>query len=310
MTAARPTGMFSHIPDDVYHQDRVSLSSSGARLLLPPSCPAKFREYMDNDRKPKREWDFGHVAHHLVLGKGAQFAVLDPAVHGLKVDGTVSDKPTATAGWKAAAAQARARRLVPIHLDDCQKAEAMAKKVAEHPIAGPLLIDGQAEVSLYVDDPGGTGVQLRARPDWMTGPSYNRMWIVDYKTSTTANPAAFARKAADLGYHIQAAFYRLVVIALGLDESPAFVFIAQEKEPPYLVSVVEFDADAIAEGNRLARQAIDTYRRCVDNDDWPSYDGTDTVVPISLPPWAFAPKPTLADLIYAESDIDPIGTDL
>lgn len=294
-------GVYLDIADEVYHADRHSLSSSGARLLLPPSCPALFRDHMDTVQKPKRAYDFGHVAHRLVLGKGAEFSVLDPAVHGLKKDGTVADSPRATAGWKFAEEEARAFDRVPIHVDDFDKAEAMAAAVREHPVAGPLFIDGQPEVSLYAEDPGGSGVQLRARADWMTGEDYDpRLWIVDYKTSTTCNPDVFSRKAADFGYHVQAAFYRMVVIALGISADPAFVFVVQEKDPPYLVSVVEWDRDAMREGERLARQAINLYGQCVAADDWPTYPGTDVVVPISLPPWAFTPQPTISDLLSTE----------
>jgi hypothetical protein len=82
---------------------------------------------------------------------------------------------------------------------------------------------------------------------------------------------------------------------LGLCDDPVFVFIAQEKEPPYLVSVVEFDAEAIAEGHRLNRQAIDLFKRCVDTGEWPGYD--DGITPISLPPWAFKSKQTIGDML-------------
>lgn len=299
MSEPVPSGVYGHISDTAYHQDRHSLSSSGARLLLPPSCPAKFREAMDRPRKPKREFDFGHVAHHLILGKGAEFAILDPEVHGMKGDGTVAANPRATAAWKAAEAEARDRDLVPIHVDDYRKAQAMAAKVHAHPVAGPMFVDGQAEVSLYADDPV-TGVQLRARPDWMTGAAYdpNRLWIVDVKTTTTEHPDEFARKATGFGYHVQAAFYLRVARLLGMDAEadPMFVFVAVEKEPPHLVSVVAYDEESLAEGDRLTRQAIDLYARCVADQDWPSYTGTDAIVPISLPRWA------LRDGIQADAD--------
>ena len=48
---------------------------------------------------------------------------------------------------------------------------------------------------------------------------------------------------------------------LELDPQAAFVFVAVEKEPPYLVSVTEWDGEAMQEGALLMRQAIDTYAR-------------------------------------------------
>lgn len=282
------------LSDQEYHSDRASLSSSGARLLLPPGCPAKFKERMDCPPKPSRVFDFGHLAHSLVLGKGAEFTVLDPEIHGLTKDGSVAANPRATATWKAAESEARESGRVPVHVDEYAKATAMAARILTHPMAGPLFQEnGRAEVSIYADDPV-TGVRLRARPDWMFDD--NRLVLVDYKTTVTARPDDFARKAADYGYHQQGAWYIDVAALAGLGDDAAFVLVAQEKEPPYLVSVLEFDAEAIEEGRRRNRQAIDLYARCVERDEWPSYPGTDDIVSISLPPWAIGGGPTIADL--------------
>ncbi|WP_454232072.1 PD-(D/E)XK nuclease-like domain-containing protein [Mycolicibacterium fortuitum] len=294
MTSPTADGMYRHVDEDTYHADRGSLSVSGAKLLLPPSCPAKFRYAMDNERKPKKEWDFGHVAHHLVLGKGAEFTVLDPAVHGLKADGSVSEKPALTTKWKDAAKDARARGQVPISLADFTKAELLAAKVLAHPVAGPLFRDGDAEVSLYHTDPE-TGVQKRGRVDWLE-PNGD---IDDAKTSTTANPAELITKFWKLSYFMQAAWYIDLVVALGIAENPRFRFVVVEKEPPFAVTVVEYDDQAIAEGRRLNRQAIDLYARCRDRGEWPGYADNE-VVTISLPGWVVRQAEIEADQQEAE----------
>lgn len=275
--SAAVVGVFDDIPEEVYHGDRGSLSVSGAKLLLPPSCPAKFKWQLDNARAPKKVWDFGHVFHRIILGKGGDFFILDPAVHGLKKDNTIADSPAQTAGWKQAAAEARERGETPIHIDDFRRAQAMVASVLNHPEAGPIFDEGLAEQSLYWVDPV-TGVQLRGRTDWLRPGE-----IADPKTSLTANPVELKRKFWSLGYFQQAAWYRDLVIALGVDENPRFRFIAVEKEPPHVVTVVEYDDDAIAEGRRLNRLAIETYARCRDADVWPGY--SDTTVSLSLPGW-------------------------
>src|SRR5512135_3837265 len=61
------------LPADVYHADPVptgSLSSSGARLLLPPSTPAHFRWAREHPRPSTPAMDFGRAAHRIVLGVG------------------------------------------------------------------------------------------------------------------------------------------------------------------------------------------------------------------------------------------------
>jgi hypothetical protein len=50
------------------------------------------------------------------------------------------------------------------------------------------------------------------------------------------------------------------------------------------VSVIELDTEAITEGRRLMREAIDTLARCTETGVWPAYG--DDVTLISLPAWA------------------------
>lgn len=272
VTIPPDNGAFTGVDNESYHADTTSLSASGAKLLLPPSCPAKFRQRMDGPREYKQVFDFGTVAHGLVLGEGCDFVAIDAPDYRTKAAQAERDK-------------IRKDGKTPILQSELDRATEMAAAVYLHPLAGELLsANGQAEVSWYADDPA-TGIRLRARPDWKTE-AYEpgRLWIIDYKTAATAAPKDFARRAADFGYHMQAAWYQNVAQLLG-HRNPRFVFIAQEKEPPYLVSVVEFDDEAIEEGARLVRQAIDTYAHCMETGKWPGYD--EGITQMSLPPWKF-----------------------
>lgn len=303
MTVPTTDGIHRTVDEADYHADRGSLSVSSAKLLLPPSAPSKFHEVMTNGQKPKKVWDFGHVAHHLVLGKGAEFKVLDPAVHGLKADGSPSDKPTATANWRKSADDARARGLVPIHIDDHTKAVKMAAKVRDHPIAGPLFAEGDAEVSMYHTDPE-TGVRLRGRVDWfqLNGD------IDDYKTSTTVNTDELTRMFYKLSYFMQAAWYIDLAIAIGASTNPVFRFVVQEKEPPFDVAVIRYDDESIEEGRRRNREAIRLYVECMESGRWPG-PADDSEVVISLPGWAF-PRPQTVGEYLADSyiyDVDPLS---
>lgn len=272
-------GIHDGIPNAAYHADDA-LSMSAAKLLLPPSCPALFRWVRDNGQKPKRVWDFGSLAHTLVLGEGEDIIVLDPAVHGLKKDGTPADNPRSTDMWRQAESAARKAGKLPVHIDDYTKARAMADKVLAHPVAGPLFTGGgQAEQSIWWTDET-TGVQLRCRPDWI--PAGGGV-LVDYKTSVTANPAVLQRKWHDLAYRMQDAWYRSGYAAVTGEPCRDFVFVAQEKAPPYLVSVLRFDADAVADGARMMRRAVTLFADCTDSGQWPGY--TDTAVALSLPAW-------------------------
>jgi hypothetical protein len=262
------TGVHGGISDQEYHADRTSLSASGAKLLLPPSCPAKFKQNMDHPPKPKPEYTFGHAAHRLVLGKGAEIVEVDAPDWRSKAAREIRDQAC--------------NGVAPMLTHELSAARAMADAVKSHPVAGPLFTGGHAEASLVAVDPK-TGVKLRSRPDYMR-PRGNRLVLTDLKTSTTADRDSFARKAFGFKYHLQAAFYTRVATLLKLDSDPAFIFVVVEKEPPHLVSIVEWDVPSMAEGHRLMAEAIRIYAECTEANTWPGYPTE--IQPISLPLWA------------------------
>lgn len=279
--SVRPDGVHPGVPDDEYHADITALSSSGARLLLPPSAPELFRHKLDGERKPKREFDFGQIAHRLLLGDGARFEVLHPEVVGLKADGTLAANPRATAGWKQAEQDARDAGRVPVHADDFAKAEAMVSAVRRHPQAGPLFADGTPELSLFATHPE-TGVRLRARPDWTIGYHGTPTLFVDFKTTVCAEPNEFARKGSGFGYHIQAAFYLHVARLVGMNVD-RFLFVACEKTAPHMVSVVEYNGDDLDAADQLVTQAIHTFAECSRRNVWPGYPPV--IHTMRVPPW-------------------------
>ena len=60
--------------------------------------------------------------------------------------------------------------------------------------------------------------------------------IVDIKTTVDASPSGFDKQVWQYGYGIQDAFYRRVCSLAGLDVDD-FIFVAVEKQPPYVVAV-------------------------------------------------------------------------
>lgn len=276
VTVPPEDGVYDGIPDHVYHGDRNSLSSSGARRLI-DTCPAKFRHEQDTPRAPKKEFDQGHAAHTLVLGYGAEIREIPEDL--LASNGAVSTKEA-----KAFIAEARAAGAVPLKPDEYRTVHEMAAALLKHKIAGPLFkAEGRPEQSLYYTDPE-TGIRLRARPDWMTSPG-GRLILVDYKSTKDASPEKFIKSVRDYGYHCQDPWYVDAAKAVGLDDDPAFVFVAQEKTAPYAVSVLQLDEESVELGRRRNRKAIDLYAECVANNRWPDWDRD--VYPISLPKWAF-----------------------
>lgn len=262
------------LPADVYHSDPVeggSLSSTGARKLLSPSCPAKFRYWQQHEQAAKREFDLGHAAHAEVLGVGASLVVVDAK------------------DWRTKAAQAErdaayAAGKTPILAKEYLQVQAMVAVLRADPIASRLFSREYMtpEQTLVWRDEE-TGIWCRAMLDGLPLPGDRRMIIPDYKTTTCAEPGHIKKAIADYGYHCQASWYRDGVIAVGLDPDPAFVLIFQEKTPPYLITPVWPDDEALAIGRDRNRKARHEYARCSATDTWPGY--TTDVLPVSLPPW-------------------------
>lgn len=257
-------GVFE-LDNDTYHA-HPALSSSGARKLLPPSCPAIYRYERDHAPAAKKEYELGHAAHTLALGVGPKLVLVDR-------------ERWDTKEVKETLAAIRADGNVPLKRAEHEQVHAMAKALREHPRFGELFGDGGvAEPSLFWTDEA-TGVQCRARPDWLTPHR-----IVDYKTTTDASLGHVTSSVASYGYYIQAPWYLVGAVELDLvAEDAEFVFVFQSKTPPYLVSLVDIDEPGMRVGEARMRWALEIFRDCTDSGIWPGY--SEDIETVSLPGW-------------------------
>lgn len=263
-----PTAGVYTMPEAEYFAN-PALSCSGAKLLLPPSCPAKYKFALTHPQPPRDVFDFGHAAHKLVLGEGAEIGIV------------IADD------WRSKAArdqrdEYRAKGVTPMLHGDYQRAQAMADAVLTDPIAGPLFTNGKPEQSIKWTDER-TGTPLRARVDWLPDAG-GEMTIVDLKTCRSADPNSISRAMVTYGYALQAAWYTTAIEAIHPLARVRFAFVFVEKQEPHLITVAMPDALALQLGREQMREAIDIYRKCQANDRWPSY--ADEAVVVSLPAWA------------------------
>lgn len=264
------------IPDAVYHADPIdggSLSVSGARNLLPPSCPARYAYERQHRPTPKPEFDLGHAAHKLVLGAGAELAIIEAA------------------DWRTKAARearddAHAHGLVPLLTHQHQQVQDMAAAIRAHPIAAELFDPDrmQPERSLFWVD-AETEVWRRARIDAISTPD-DQPVLVDYKTADSGDLDHISRALWNYGYAMQADWYADGAEILGVAPAGArFLLVFQEKDPPYLVTVVEPDAPARHIGRELNRRALEIYRDCTASGVWPGHTPANDIPLVSLPGW-------------------------
>lgn len=262
-------GLYPDIKEADYRAQTDWLSVSGAKKLLPPSCPAKFKATLGvEDHKP--QFDVGKAFHTAVLGDGGEIVTVPFDSWRSKDARDMRD-----AAYEAGA--------IPLLFADAEAVLEMAAAVKAHDVA-PLLFQGGApEVSAFwVDET--TGVKCKARFDYLPEKQPDRRLIVpDLKSAVSADPGEFSRAAARYGYLLQQEHYSSALRHLGVDDDPAFLFVVVEKEPPYLVNVGQFAGD---DDRRLSAAALEKalrlYRDCLEADHWPGWPG---VTDLSLPTW-------------------------
>lgn len=234
-----------------------------------------WEKYLNPDRQPEPPnpaFIIGSAAHSLVLEPQAfvrDFAVAPEGINRRTNEGK--------AQWAAFESQAGGKTI--IDGETYRQAQAIAAAVANHPAAGPLLREGQAEVSVLASDPE-TGVAIKCRPDWLRDDG----WIVDLKTTSDASPAGFGKSVANFRYHVQAAWY-LDTMTAAYGEAPSgFIFVAVEKVAPYAVGVYRIEAEAIAMGRRHARRNLTDLVACREANRWPDFGAE--IQSLVMPRWA------------------------
>lgn len=264
-------GLYPDIPEADYHRDVVpgrSLSVSGAKLLLPPSCPAIFDYQRAHGSRGSKTMDKGTVVHGLVLGNGPEIAVLP-----------FDDRRTKA--YKQAEEAALGLGCLPMLARDYDECREIADAVLADDVAGGLFTEGDPETSMFWEDPE-FGIWLRGRMDWLT--SFGEYpTIVDFKTTADASPDHFAKSCADFGYHRQDPWYRegLAACTGCRWDQVDFVFVVVPTSPPYLVMTYRISAEDVEVGREQNRIAREHYRDCTASGVWPkwSYDITDLELP-------------------------------
>lgn len=168
-----------------------------------------------------------------------------------------------------------------VDAEHINQAFAMREAVMRHPAARAALTEHalHTEASLFWRDPE-TGVECRGRPDRIRTDGL----IVDPKTCQDASPEAFQRAAWNYGYYRQAAFYLDAWQLITGEKPPAFIFIAQESEPPFLTAVYVASPQMVELGRAEIREDLRRFAECLSSDTWPGLP--DKPQELTVPAWA------------------------
>lgn len=255
---------------------KASLTSGIARELLMCSPlhawtahPKLNPAYVSEE---KEAFDIGTAAHAFILQGETDFDVLP-----------FDDFRTKAAKEARDASRASGRTPVLAHRwRDIQlmgdTANAQLNLHEEEP--RPFGTGGQAEVTLVWQE--SNGVWCRSRLDWL----HKSGLICDYKTcSGSAHPDVWTRTMYAAGLDIQAAFYlRALKATTGVDGR--FLFVAQEINPPYALSVVGLAPDALDLARRKVDYAINLWAACLESGEFHGYPTRTAYA--EAPPWEVA----------------------
>ena len=237
--------------------------------------PEKFKYYQENPEKPTPALVFGSVVHKLLLEPetmAEEYAVA-PAV----------DKRTKDGRAEYAAFLETLGDRIEISPADLQRAIDMVEKAKATPFVAKLLEGYHEDAYRWTDE--ATGELCKIRADCVTYIGDVPV-IVDYKTAGDASLEGFTRHALRFGYDFQAGMYS-DGIEIVTGKVPRFLFIVQEKDPPYAVNVVEADEAFVLRGKDKFHELLGIYHECKETGNWYGYLGADPVIhSLLLPAWA------------------------
>lgn len=243
------------------YRKREGLASTDIKRMM--KSMAYWKYFVDNpkDEKDTPSLKFGRAYHKFMLEPydfNNEYAIMP------KIDRRTKEGKEAYAQFEK---EAEGKEI--IDEETHEKLIAMQDVLYKTPYVKKL-IAGEHEKSFFWTDEK-TGIKCKCRPDSF-GMFGKQPICLDLKTTTNAETDAFMRSALKFNYDVQAAHYTAGLEAIyGKDYS--FVFIAQETEAPYLVNVLQADDYFMANGREVRDVMLETYKKCLELDEYPAYMG-------------------------------------
>lgn len=158
--------------------------------------------------------------------------------------------------------------------EEFKQIQEMREMLLTDPNTKPYLVDienGNARTEAafcWVDKE--TGEICKCKADAIFDEGYNPT-IVDFKTCASCADGAFQRDMRNYGYLFQAGFYTDGIDLCTL-EKHSFVFIGQEKTPPYAPRLYMVDEPEIEVGKQKFHELLGKYHDCKETGCWYGYE--------------------------------------
>lgn len=232
----------------------------------------------------------GEATHVAVLEPeryARQFAVWDRTTAGGKM------APRAGQYWESFVQSNLGRTHLTPEQNRLANAIAAAVRFNEH--ANPYLESGDPEVTIEWRLPleiFPEGRAAKGRVDWFTVMDGQPV-LVGLKTARDCRHFQFSKQAANLGYHLQWAYYFDGFKAVKGREA-RLVEIVVESEPPHAVAVYRIPADIIEQGREEYWECAKALRDCEESGVWPGPASGEE--DLTLPSWAYKQDNDLNDI--------------
>lgn len=282
-----------HLPEHLYHDSHALLSKSLIQKAATPyGSMEKFHYAITAPKSPPTD--------ALTEGSALHVAVLEPDLFGSRyielpdfqsIRGITLDKQRAN--WM----QENAVGLIGLRPTQMHRIHAQSAALRNNADIRAMLRHARTEVSVAWTHRA-TGLRMRSRADFANEVVAQ---AGDLKRALHADPQRFARAADSLGYHIQDYLYTMGLRQAGLDVRN-FVFFACEPEPPYAVSLFQFEAPSRLAAESVVDRALDRIARAVESNVFPGY--TDGVMGINIPNYSLYE----AERIAAEDEAEEART--
>lgn len=278
------------LPAEAYHSDKFPQVSGSILAAIHETCPA---EWKYGEKKESAAMQFGTASHAALLEQDRFYSEfirgIDPAEYpealtttnasmekwlkerGIKCSGmdkealidaidATGESPVILARlYESHAKQAEETGATVVPAKDYDTIVKMRDALHRNDYDG-VLKNGQVELSCIGDD-------VKCRWDFV---DLERPRIVDYKTTTSANPELFGNQAYKMNYWLKMAF-QADIFEAKFGEFPEVILYAQSKKPPYIAVPYAMTAEQLQVGREQYQAAKAIYDRCVESNVWPAY---------------------------------------
>ena len=268
-------GIIHHLPESEYHGTKALVSKSALDVFA--ITPMHYLASLDAELESRDLPQFR-------VGGAYHAGVLEPDLFGEKVIvmpdfGPMQSSINRRIRDEWLASEVRPKNLIWLSKSEYQTVSRMRDVLLTSRLGKKLLGRGfEAEVTALWTCPE-TGLRCKARADSLHS---DHGIFVDLKSALSAAPQAFRRSAGEHRYHVQDAMY-----SRAFEENDIFIehflFLVQEKEPPYAYAAYQLTDTARARGEELYMRELRQLRQCIDEDYFPSY--SDDVMPLDLAPF-------------------------